>query len=76
MQDRVAADRLEKPAGLLSGFRIKAAFTVFTVAIIAALTTLIFGLVSHIFARLTPSIQADLEWKARRGAVELAGTAD
>ncbi|MFZ5891034.1 MAG: response regulator [Myxococcota bacterium] len=63
-------------AALISGFRIKAAFTLFTVAVIVALTALVFVLVSHIFRRLNPSIQADLEWKARRGAVELAAAAD
>jgi signal transduction histidine kinase/ActR/RegA family two-component response regulator len=62
--------------GLVSGFRIKAAFTLFTCAVIAALTGLVFVLVSHIFSRLNPSIQADLEWKARRGAIELSAAAD
>jgi signal transduction histidine kinase/CheY-like chemotaxis protein len=62
--------------GLVSGFRIKAAFTLFTCAVIVALTGLVFALVSHIFSRLNPSIQADLEWKARRGAIELSAAAD
>ncbi len=61
---------------LTSRFRIRAAFTLFTVAVVAALTILMFVLVSHIFSRLNPAIEADLEWKARRGAVELAALSD
>jgi signal transduction histidine kinase/DNA-binding NarL/FixJ family response regulator len=47
------------------------AFTLFVVALLLALSGLIFVLVSRIFDTLTPTIQADLEWKARRGAGEL-----
>jgi signal transduction histidine kinase/CheY-like chemotaxis protein/HPt (histidine-containing phosphotransfer) domain-containing protein len=61
---------------LLSGSRIRIAFTLFTAAVLVTLTALIFGLVSHIFSRLTPSIRADLEWKAERGAAELARSTD
>jgi signal transduction histidine kinase/DNA-binding response OmpR family regulator len=61
---------------LLSGSRIRVAFTLFTAAVLVTLTALIFGLVSHIFGRLTPSIRADLEWKAERGAAELARATD
>jgi signal transduction histidine kinase/DNA-binding response OmpR family regulator/HPt (histidine-containing phosphotransfer) domain-containing protein len=61
---------------LLSGSRIRVAFTAFTVLVLVLLTGLIFGLVSHIFASLTPSIRADLKWKAERGASELARLTD
>jgi len=47
------------------------AFTLFVVALLLALSGLIFVLVSRIFDTLTPTISADLEWKARRGAGEL-----
>jgi signal transduction histidine kinase/FixJ family two-component response regulator/HPt (histidine-containing phosphotransfer) domain-containing protein len=56
---------------LLSSTRLRVAFTLFVVALILALSGLIFVLVSRIFDTLTPKIQADLEWKARRGASEL-----
>ena len=61
---------------LLSGTRLRVAFTAFTVLVLALLTGLIFALVSHIFGRLTPSIRSDLEWKAERGASELSRTTD
>jgi len=61
---------------LLSGSRIRVAFTAFTVLVLAILTGLIFALVSHIFGQLTPSIRADLEWKAERGASELSRITD
>ncbi|HKO51130.1 MAG TPA: response regulator [Polyangiaceae bacterium] len=61
---------------LLSGSRLRIAFTGFTVLVLAILTGLIFALVSHIFGQLTPSIRADLEWKAERGASELSRTTD
>jgi len=61
---------------LLSGSRLSVAFTTFTVLVLAILTGLIFALVAHIFGRLTPSIRADLEWKAERGASELSRTTD
>ncbi|HET7540382.1 MAG TPA: response regulator [Polyangiaceae bacterium] len=61
---------------LLSGSRIRVAFTAFTVLVLVILTGLIFALVSHIFGKLTPSISADLEWKAEHGASELSRTTD
>jgi signal transduction histidine kinase/DNA-binding response OmpR family regulator len=67
-------DRRAAQDEVLSTFRISIAFTVFTAAVLAGLTMLIFVLVSHIFGELTPSIRTDLEWKARRGAAELAQT--
>ena len=56
---------------LLSSSRLRMAFTLFVVALLLALSGMIFVLVSRIFDTLTPTIQADLEWKARRGAGEL-----
>ena len=56
---------------LLSSSRLRMSFTLFVVALILALSGLIFVLVSQIFDTLTPTIRADLEWKARRGASEL-----
>jgi len=56
---------------LLSSSRLRVAFTLFVVALLLALSGLIFVLVSRIFDTLTPTISADLEWKARRGAGEL-----
>jgi signal transduction histidine kinase/CheY-like chemotaxis protein/HPt (histidine-containing phosphotransfer) domain-containing protein len=56
---------------LLSSSRLQLAFTLFVVALLLALSGMIFVLVSRIFDTLTPTIQSDLEWKARRGASEL-----
>jgi signal transduction histidine kinase/DNA-binding NarL/FixJ family response regulator len=56
---------------LLSSSRLRLAFTLFVVALLLALSALNFVLVSRIFDTLTPKVQSDLEWKARRGASEL-----
>jgi signal transduction histidine kinase/DNA-binding NarL/FixJ family response regulator len=56
---------------LLSSSRLRLSFTLFVVALLLATSGLIFVLVSQIFDTLTPTIRADLEWKARRGASEL-----
>jgi len=61
---------------LLSGSRIRIAFTAFTVIVIGVLAALVFAMVAHIFSRLTPTIRADLEWKAKHGASELAHLTD
>ncbi|HWZ91841.1 MAG TPA: response regulator, partial [Polyangiaceae bacterium] len=45
-------------------------------ALLIGLCGMIFVLVSHIFGALTPAIRADLEWKAERGARELAHSAE
>src|SRR5690606_22813472 len=66
----------EERRNVVSSLRIKVAFMVFTAAILLALSGFIFSLVSRIFEELTPSIAADLEWKARRGATELAHTTE
>jgi signal transduction histidine kinase/DNA-binding NarL/FixJ family response regulator/HPt (histidine-containing phosphotransfer) domain-containing protein len=65
----VRAERERKR--LLSSSRLRLSFTLFVVALLLALSGLIFVLVSQIFDTLTPTIRADLEWKARRGASEL-----
>jgi signal transduction histidine kinase/CheY-like chemotaxis protein len=48
----------------------------FNVALMLGLAGLMLILVSSIFARVTPSIRKDLEWKATHGAVELAQAMD
>ena len=60
---------------LLSGFRIIVAQTVFVTLLVLLLSGLMFALVSGIFGTITPSIRADLEHKARRGAAELSYSA-
>src|SRR5688572_10427271 len=61
---------------LLSTLRLKLLLSLFVGLLVIALSGLVVYLVSGIFARLTPSMEADLAWKARRGARELAQTAD
>lgn len=61
---------------IVSSTRLQVAFTFFVVSLLAAMLGLVFVLVSHIFDRLTPTIRADLQWKAQRGAVELARGAE
>ncbi|HYJ11058.1 MAG TPA: ATP-binding protein [Polyangiaceae bacterium] len=73
-QDAARSDRERRR--LLSSSRLRLAFTLFVVALLLALSGLIFVLVSSIFDTLTPTIQADLEWKARRGAGELVHTTE
>jgi two-component system sensor histidine kinase/response regulator len=68
-------DQAEKRR-LLSSFRIKFALTLFVTMLILALSGMIFVLVSSIFRTLSPSVMADLEWKAEHGATELANSAD
>jgi signal transduction histidine kinase/DNA-binding NarL/FixJ family response regulator len=61
---------------LLSSSRLRLAFTLFVVALLLSLSGLNFVLVSRIFDTLNPKVQADLEWKARRGAGELVHTTE
>jgi signal transduction histidine kinase/DNA-binding response OmpR family regulator len=61
---------------ILSTFRLSAAMAAFIVAVVTALVGLVIGLVSHIFAELGPTIRADLDWKARHGASDLAHAAE
>jgi signal transduction histidine kinase/CheY-like chemotaxis protein/HPt (histidine-containing phosphotransfer) domain-containing protein len=72
--DLLGSERQTKK--VLSGLRIKVAFMLFVSALLVGLCGMIFALVSHIFATLTPAIRADLEWKAERGAAELAHSAE
>ena len=60
---------------VLSSLRFKLAFMLFVSVLLLGLCGMIFSLVSQIFGALTPAIQADLKWKAERGAVELAQSA-
>jgi signal transduction histidine kinase/CheY-like chemotaxis protein/HPt (histidine-containing phosphotransfer) domain-containing protein len=60
---------------VLSSLRLKVAFMVFVSALLIGLCGMIFSLVTHIFGALTPAIRSDLEWKAERGAAELAQSA-
>ena len=71
-----AGEGERQPRRLLSSSRLRLAFTLFVMALLAALSGLVFVLVSLIFDTLTPTIQADLEWKARRGAGELVHAAE
>jgi signal transduction histidine kinase/DNA-binding response OmpR family regulator len=61
---------------IVSTLRLQVTFTLFVVTILAALLGLVFILVSHIFAQLTPTIRSDLQWKAQHGAAELARGAE
>ena len=61
---------------LLSSSRLRLAFTLFVVALLLAMSGMIFVLVSRIFDTLTPAVQRNLEWKARRGAGELVHAAE
>jgi signal transduction histidine kinase/DNA-binding response OmpR family regulator len=56
---------------VLSTFRLQVILTTFVVLLLAGLSIMMFALVTRIFGTLTPSIEADLAWKARRGAAEL-----
>ena len=67
---------LQEQRPIVSPLRLQVTFTLFVVALLAALLALVFMLVSHIFDQLTPAIQSDLEWKALRGAAELARGAE
>ena len=72
--DVLGAERQTKK--ILSSLRLKVAFMLFVSALLVGLCSMIFALVAHIFGALTPAIRADLEWKAERGATELAHSAE
>jgi signal transduction histidine kinase/CheY-like chemotaxis protein len=57
---------------VLSATRLKLTLTAFVVTILLALSAIFFLGVSQIFGWLTPSIRADLQHKAQRGAIELS----
>ena len=59
---------------VVSGRRIKVLLAGFTLGLLFALIGMTFILVTNIFSKLTPAIRSDLEWKAERGAQELAKT--
>jgi signal transduction histidine kinase/DNA-binding response OmpR family regulator len=61
---------------LLSSLRLKLVLTLFIGALMAALSGMIFVLVSHIFASVSPTVIADLRWKASHGALELSRVAE
>ncbi|MET0287162.1 MAG: ATP-binding protein [Polyangiales bacterium] len=63
-------------ARITSSLRMSIALLAMVALIVAGLTGLILYLVSSVFDSLTPAITQDLEWKARRGAVELSRTAE
>jgi signal transduction histidine kinase/CheY-like chemotaxis protein len=65
----------EERARVLSAGRLRITLIVFVVTVLLALSGMIFSGVSRIFDWLTPSIRQDLQLKTRRGAVELAQTA-
>jgi len=66
----------EKERRLLSSFRLKTILTTFIVCLLGAVTALSFSLVTRIFRRFDATVRSDLEWKALRGATELAQTID
>ena len=73
VEDVLGSERQTKK--VLSSLRLKVAFMIFVSALLIGLCGMIFSLVSQIFGALTPAIRADLEWKATRGAAELAQSA-
>lgn len=66
----------ESTRRVADGGRIRLLLAVFSVALMVGLAGLMLLLVSSIFARVTPSIRSDLEWKATHGAAELAQSMD
>ena len=69
--EQMASEGVSKVA---SGGRIRILLTGFNIALLLGLATLMLVLVTSIFDRLSPAIRSDLEWKAERGAQELAKT--
>jgi signal transduction histidine kinase len=61
---------------LASTLRLKVTLSVFTLVLLGALSGVIFFMVQRIFDRLTPSLRADLQWKAQHGAAELVHRAE
>jgi len=59
---------------VLSAHRLRATLSAFVVVGLLLFSTMMFFVVTRIFDWLTPSMQRDLEWKAQRGALELAQT--
>jgi two-component system chemotaxis sensor kinase CheA len=68
-----------KAAGAAGSFSIRRLRTFILIALVAGVTgftALMFILVQGLSERFGPQVQADLEWRALRGAQELAKTAD
>jgi hypothetical protein len=59
----------------LSSLRLKVTLMLFISALLIVLSLLVAMLVTRMFRQITPNMAADLEWKARRGATELAEAA-
>ncbi|HXT97965.1 MAG TPA: PP2C family protein-serine/threonine phosphatase [Polyangia bacterium] len=59
----------------LSTLRLKVMLMLFISALLIALSLLVSVLATRIFNQINPAIADDLEWKARRGATELAEAA-
>jgi signal transduction histidine kinase/CheY-like chemotaxis protein/HPt (histidine-containing phosphotransfer) domain-containing protein len=64
----------EEQQRVLSSFRLTIRLMLLVATIVVVMGAMVFVLVDRIFLSLTPSIRHDLEWKARHGALELAGT--
>ncbi len=62
----------EQRRRVLSTFRLKIILTSFVLLLLVGLSAMTFVLVTRIFDSLTPAVRADLAWKAKRGAAELA----
>ncbi len=60
----------------MSAFRIQIVLTLFVFVLVAALSALMFLLVTRIFDTITPGIENSLRWKAQRGAAELASVSE
>ena len=54
----------EERQRVLSGSRLKLVLTSFVLLLVGGLSLMSYVLVSSIFERMTPSIAADLAWKA------------
>jgi|SRR5215831_4783085 len=67
---------LRLPARPISSVKLKATLAVFIAVLLIAVSGLLFTLVWRIFARLTPSIRADLESKVVLMATDLAQRSD
>ena len=64
----------EERSRVLSTHRLRATISVFIGIGLLLFSTMMFFVVTRIFDWLTPSMRHDLEWKAQRGALELAQT--
>jgi signal transduction histidine kinase len=61
---------------LLSSLRLKVTLTLFILALLLGMSTLVFVLVMGVFDRFDGSLREDLGWKAVRGASEVAQAAE